>query len=263
MLPRTQGAVDTHAHVFHRGLQAIADARYRPDYDATLDAWLAQMDANGITHGVLVQVSFLGDDNSHLLEALDAAGGRLRATVHADPSLPDAVLRDWDRRGVRGVRLNMFGASRRPDLASPEWRAFLARLADLGWHLELHDAGTGLAAMLGGLVGCRARIVVDHFAYPSAQVGFEATLRFAERHAVYVKLSAPYRLDGADGARHARILLGRLGAGRLFWGSDWPHTRFEGVASYATLRGQLDAWIPDAESRRTILWDSPAEVFRF
>jgi len=125
------------------------------------------------------------------------------------------------------------------------------------------DSGAGLAALLRGLESCRARVVVDHFAYPAAREGFDAVLRFAERHEVYVKLSAPYRQHDADCAHHARILLNGLGSGRLMWGSDWPHTRFEEGASYAKLRGQLDAWVPDAESRRSILWDTPAEVFRF
>lgn len=263
MLPQAPYAVDAHAHVFRRGLPVIANARYVPDYDATLAAWLAQLDANGITHGVLVQLSFLGTDNGHLLEALEAARGRLRATVQADPTVTDAVLRDWDRRGVRGVRLNTFEVSRRPDLASTEWRTFLARLAGLGWHLELHDAGAGLAALLNGLEGTPARIVVDHFAHPAERDGFDAMLRLAERHQVYVKLSAPYRQRDADCARHAATLLAQLGAGRLMWGSDWPHTRFEGVSTYASPRGQLDAWVPDAESRRSILWNTPAEVFRF
>lgn len=263
MLPRTPRAVDTHAHVFRRGLPVIANARYLPDYDATLDAWLAQLDANGVTHGVLVQVSFLGNDNGHLLEALEAARGRLRATVQADTSVTDAVLRDWDRRGVRGVRLNTIGASRRPDLATADWRAFLARLAGLGWHLELHDAGAGLAALLHALEGSPTRIVVDHFAYPADRDGFDALLRFAERHEVYAKLSAPYRLRDADCVRHAATLLARLGAERLMWGSDWPHTRFEGVDSYASLRAQLEVWVPDADSRRRILWNTPAEVFGF
>ncbi len=263
MLPRTHNSVDTHTHVFRRGLPTIADARYRPDYDATLAALLAQMDANGISHGVLVQVSFLGTDNSHLLEALEAAGGRLRATVQADPTVPEPVLRDWDRRGARGVRLNTIGASRRPDLASALWRAFLARLADLGWHLELHDTGAGLADLLRGLVGCPAPIIVDHFGYPGASDGFEAVLRLADRQPVYVKLSGSYRQEGADCVRHARTLLERVGPQRLMWGSDWPHTRFEGVVGYAPQREQLDAWVTDAESRRTILWDTPAQVFRF
>nr|CUV26796.1 protein of unknown function [Ralstonia solanacearum] len=40
-------------------------------YDATLPAYLAQLDAHGLSHGVLIQPSFLGVDNSYLLAALE------------------------------------------------------------------------------------------------------------------------------------------------------------------------------------------------
>ena len=143
-------------------MPAIPEARYVPESDARLDDWLALMDANEVSHGVLVQVSFLGTDNLHLLEVLDAARGRLRATVQCEPDTPASTLDDWHRRGVRGVRLNTIGARTRPDLSGATWRAFLARLADRGWHLELHDEGEGLATSLAALEGCPARIVVDH-----------------------------------------------------------------------------------------------------
>lgn len=256
-------AIDTHAHVFRRGLPVVADARYVPDGDARLADWLSLMDASGVSHGVLVQVSFLGTDNAHLLEALDAAGGRLRATVQCAPGTPAATLAAWHRRGVRGVRLNTIGATRRPDLGTAEWRAHLARIADLGWHVEVHDEGEGLQAMLAGLAGCPAAIVVDHFGYPGQPAGYEAMLRCAERQAVYVKLSAPYRLGGADPARWAGELLSALGPRRLMWGSDWPHTRHEGRQDYAALRRELATWVPDASSRRTILRDTPVALFGF
>ena len=256
-------AIDTHAHVFRRGLPAIPEARYVPESDARLADWLALMHANAISHGVLVQVSFLGTDNSHLLEALDAARGRLRATVQCEPDTPSSTLDDWHRRGVRGVRLNTIGARARPDLSGTAWRAFLARLADRGWHLELHDEGEGLATLLAALEGCPARIVVDHFGYPGQPTGYAAMLRCAERQAVFVKLSAAYRLGGADPVRWASDLLAKLGPGRLMWGSDWPHTRHEGRHDYAALRREMATWVPDASSRRTILRDTPAALFGF
>ncbi|MGY4480486.1 hypothetical protein [Bradyrhizobium sp. USDA 3364] len=52
--------IDTHAHVFHRGLKLAPGRRYAPDYDAPLALYLQQLDQNSITNGVLVQPSFLG-----------------------------------------------------------------------------------------------------------------------------------------------------------------------------------------------------------
>ena len=49
--------IDTHSHVFHRGLQLADSRRYAPGYDAPLDLYLQQLDDNGISNGVLVQPS--------------------------------------------------------------------------------------------------------------------------------------------------------------------------------------------------------------
>ncbi|MEM5300204.1 hypothetical protein VSR82_39225 [Burkholderia sp. JPY481] len=49
-----------------------------PDYDATLDAYLAQLDTHGVSHGVLVQPSFLGTDCSYMLDAPRPARRRWR-----------------------------------------------------------------------------------------------------------------------------------------------------------------------------------------
>jgi hypothetical protein len=69
--------VDTHAHVFRRGLALARGRRYAPDDDATLADYLGMLDRNGIARGVLVQPSFLGTDNGCLLAALAQAPARL------------------------------------------------------------------------------------------------------------------------------------------------------------------------------------------
>ena len=51
------GPIDTHAHVFLRGLPMAPERRYAPDYDAPLPAYLDILDGNGIAAVVLVQPS--------------------------------------------------------------------------------------------------------------------------------------------------------------------------------------------------------------
>ncbi len=65
--------IDTHAHVFARGLPMADVRRYTPAYDVTVEEYLARLDAHGMSHGVLVQPSFLGSDNSYLLQAIARA----------------------------------------------------------------------------------------------------------------------------------------------------------------------------------------------
>ena len=42
--------IDCHAHIFHRGMPFREDAWIRPDYDYTVDRYLADLDAHGIAH---------------------------------------------------------------------------------------------------------------------------------------------------------------------------------------------------------------------
>jgi predicted TIM-barrel fold metal-dependent hydrolase len=91
--------IDTHAHVFHRELKLAPGRRYAPDYDAPLSLYLDQLDHNGITNGVLVQPSFLGTDNSYLVDCLKQTKGRLRGIAVVDPTVSADELRELDRAG--------------------------------------------------------------------------------------------------------------------------------------------------------------------
>jgi len=260
--------IDTHAHVFAASCAIAPGARYRPAGEAPVEEWLVLQDAAGVTHGVLVQPSFLGTDNSYLLETLRAQPQRLRATVVVDAGVPLATLKEWDALGVRGIRLNTIGREHPDEYAEPEWKALFKHLADLGWHVELHGAGAAMAALLSVLETCPACLVIDHFGRPDAKLGLacpgvQALLRIAEKQRVYVKLSAPYRLGAGDAGAYARFYLARLGAKRLMWGSDWPWTQHEGRYSYAQTLGWLNEWIDDEHARNVVLWDTPADLFRF
>jgi len=128
--------VDTHAHVFHRGLTFADTRRYAPAYDAPLDLYLQQLDQNGMTHGVLVQPSFLGTDNSYLVESIRTANGRLRGIAVVDPTISVNELSMLDKAGVVGIRLNLVG-KRLPDLKTAEWTALLAGIRRLDWQVEV------------------------------------------------------------------------------------------------------------------------------
>ena len=261
-------AVDTHAHVFDRALKPVAGARYVPDYDARIEDWLSLQDDSGISHGVLVQPSFLGTDNTFLLAALDAYPKRLRGTVVAEPSLSAQQIAQWDARGVRGIRLNVLHRGDMPDFSAPDWAGLFRRIAPHGWHVEVHASAQQMTSAIATLASCPATLVFDHFALPDAKLGADcpnaqSLVRLAERRPVYVKLSAPYRLGGGDALQYAQFWFAHLGAGRLMWGSDWPWTNFESATGYAHCVADLFRWIPEAADRRVILWDTPNGLFRF
>src|SRR5476649_2515612 len=114
-------AIDAHAHVFVRGLPLAQQRRHAPDYDATLDAYAGHLLANGVSHAVLVQPSFLGTDNSFFIDVIRRYPLRLRGVAVVDCSFSDAELASLDRAGVVGMRLNLIGLPI-PDLRAPSWR---------------------------------------------------------------------------------------------------------------------------------------------
>lgn len=263
-------AVDTHAHIFQRGLPAIRTARYVPDYDAPVTAYLKELDAHGISHGVLVQPSFLGTDNSYLVAALRQHPARLRGVVVVEPTVAESALRDFAAAGVAGVRLNLIGQEL-PAFAAGAWPDFLQRLKSVDLFVEVQREARDLPKIVGPLLAAGLKVVVDHFGRPDPALGlddpgFRYLLEQAASRRLWLKLSASYRNGAGDtgtkiAAAAAPLARAAFGPERLLWGSDWPHTQFEKVATYAGARARLDEWIPDAGERSVILRTSPAALF--
>ncbi|AXT48614.1 MULTISPECIES: amidohydrolase family protein [Chromobacterium] len=264
--------IDGHAHIFLRRQIGAAPLRYKPYRDAPLQAYLAQLDQFGIAGGVLVQPSFLGNDNRYLLQGLRESEGRLRGIAVIAPDCPLPVMRAMDDAGVVGLRLNLIGRPL-PDLYSPTWRRCLAHAASLNWQVEVHRAAQDWPTLLPPLLAAGVKVVIDHFGRPHPVLGVDdpGFRRMLDAGAasgrIWVKISAAYRNGlagrGEDIARAALPLLdSALGPGRLLWGSDWPHTQF-GSIRYARTLELLEQWLPDMERRRRITHDTPAELFRF
>ncbi|SIO33045.1 Predicted metal-dependent hydrolase, TIM-barrel fold [Bradyrhizobium erythrophlei] len=261
--------IDTHSHVFHRGLQLADSRRYAPGYDAPLDLYLQQLDDNGISNGVLVQPSFLGTDNSYLVQCVLAARGRLSGIAVVDPNVTSDDLNRLNDSGIVGLRLNLVGKPL-PDLASPAWGGLLERAEKLQWQIEVQRAAIDLAALAPALLAFGVNVVLDHYALPNAGTGaadpgFVALAKLGQSRRLWVKVSAPYRI-GEDCNRIAReafvLLRGSLGRDRLIWGSDWPHTQFESTQTYAKALAAFGEIVGDPDDRTAIL-QNPRDLFRF
>lgn len=260
-------AVDTHAHVFHRGLPFIPNRRYTPDYDALPADYAAVLDANGMSHGVIIPISILGTNNDYTVECIRASGGRLRGLAVVDPETDLEELDDLAAAGIVGIRLNLIGKPV-PDARQGAWRELFATCAKLNWQVEVYDDAARLSQLVTPLIDAGLNVVVDHFGKPAVNLGvddpgFQYLLGLGATRQVWVKLSAPYRSSNEICAAAAPLLRERFGPERLLWGSDWPHTGFEGKVQYATLRAQLDNWVPDLAERSIVLADTPAKLFRF
>lgn len=243
-------SVDTHFHVFDAG-QARPGARYTPAYAATGQAWQDATQSVGVTHGVLVQTSFMGTDNRLLLAELAQHPDALRGVAVVAPEATAPELALLQSQGVRGIRLNLAG---RMDSIG-QWSGATAlwdALIPLGWHVELHTDAGGLPLVLDALPQALP-VVVDHFGKPHTVSPQDPTVKALQRRrqvgapAAHIKLSAAYRLQpGVNPDELAHLWLGELGQDALLWGSDWPCTNHEAQADYAALHAALNDWLGHA-----------------
>jgi predicted TIM-barrel fold metal-dependent hydrolase len=287
-IPR--GACDCHAHVFgpYERFPLAPDRPYTPG-EASLDDLRAMHAALGVERVVIVAASPYGTDNRALLDALARLGtGSGRGVVVIDPDqTTDAELEAMHAAGVRGVRVNLasVGASD-PVAAGETLRAAAARVAPLGWHVDLHAGLDVVAAVHETIATAPATTVVDHFgladpAAGTAQAGFGALRDLAAAGAAYVKLSAPERITGEPDAPAVATLARALldaAPDRMLWASDWPHTGggphgggardpaevepFRAVDDERAL-ARLRAWVRDDDELRRVLVENPARLYGF
>lgn len=265
--------IDGHAHVFSRELDLTSARRYSPDYDATLATYQQNLQDHGLSHGVLVQPSFLGTDNSYLLNALRRAPAQLRAVVVVDRDISRTQLDEMDRLGVVGIRLNLMGKAL-PDFSEPHWKTLFAHIAELDWHVELHRHVADIPALVRGLLPFGVKVVIDHFGRPDARLGLDQPglhemLELGLGGLLWLKVSGIYRLEGSeqqnlDFARAALpLLIESFGQQRLVWGSDWPHTQHEAQVSYTRVVEQLQALGCTPQVMRSLLIEAPQVLFDF
>lgn len=252
--------VDSHFHTFQAHV-GIATSRYIPTYEAGIPAWQALAHAQGVQGGVLIQPSFLGDDNSQMLRAMATAPDLLKGVVVVAPHVSAALLQAWHEQGVRGIRLNFAGVSHDMTLwrqATTLWDALLA----LGWHVELHTDQGRLPEVLPWLP-VELPVVIDHMAKPHRASTQDETVRLLAKQpqrSIHIKLSGAYRLGGVDAAALAKLWLGERGESALLWGSDWPCTNHESLADYPQLLSSLTEWV-GASHVEAILSTNPLRLY--
>ena len=265
--PEAGRGIDAHAHVFSRDAPAITGARYRPAYEARLEDWTALWPRAGVTHGVLVQPSFFGFDNSELLGALALRPDRLRGVAVVDAGVSDEELDRLHEAGVRAIRLNLAGVADYSPHASRSNMALLERIHARAMHVEVF-ADAGRIPDIAPLIGpSRVRVVFDHFGNPGASdaqvdATFATVAVLATICRVGVKLSGAYRLGNADPRYLALRWLEIVGHENIVWGSDWPWTRHEQGRDYGGLRADLEGWLPVGLAPR-VLWDNAAALYGF
>jgi predicted TIM-barrel fold metal-dependent hydrolase len=278
---------DSHVHIVG------PRERYSQVSDRTYLAGIASVgtlqrlgSARGIGRFVVVQPSFYGADNSATLDALDELAGAGRGVAVIDPAATSRdTLSMFDRRGVRGLRVNLYSAIKPPGGATLE-EAFAATAkvaASMGWHMQVIAPMSKLLDNVRLLAASAVPVVIDHYglygnARPDSGEG-RRLLQLVSLPHVWMKLSAPYRHDrGPLNTRPDQEWLAALIAAmpdRCVWGSDWPHPppseQQNGASleapyrpmSYTELVDEFITALPAPEFAERIMTDNAARLYGF
>jgi predicted TIM-barrel fold metal-dependent hydrolase len=261
-----------------------ASRTYKPG-DASVEDLQAHQAALRLDRVVIVQPSPYGADNACTVDGLLRLGDQSRGVAVIDPATTEAELWRMHAAGVRGVRVNLETSSQSdPAIAAAELRGAAARVAPLGWHVQVFTNLGVVQALHDMLLTLPVTVVLDHFAGAKAalstgQPGFGSLLSLVRQGRAYVKLSAPQRSSALENVTDVLPLaraLAEANPERLVWGSDWPHPgawpnrprhpdeleSFHPIDDGHALN-RLASWFPEAGLRRLILSENPARLYDF
>jgi D-galactarolactone isomerase len=263
------GACDCHFHVYEDRFPLAPTATFKPPH-APAAAYRRVQQALGLTRAIVIQPTGYAFDNRCTLEGMAELGAGTRAIVVVPPDEPEASLAALDRAGARGVRFMMLPGGVLP-WSSLE--ATAARIAPLGWHIDLQLDGRELPRHEAMLLASPCRLVVDHvgrFLGPTdtSSPGFLSLARLLDAGRCWVKLSAPYESSKSGAPAYADIapLARRLAEGwpeRCLWASNWPHPNQNPAPADAAMLDWVMQFTRDEAARRRMLVDNPAELYGF
>jgi predicted TIM-barrel fold metal-dependent hydrolase len=264
------GACDAHCHVFGPGDRfAYSPNRSYTPPDAPKERLAALHRHLGFSRAVLVQASCHGIDNSAMLDAIASSGGAWRGVAMVGPGVADSELEKLHAGGVRGARFNFVAhLGGAPDPAVVEEIA--ARIAPLGWHLQLHLDAEDILTYRAFLDRLQVPFIIDHMGRIEARHGldqkpFRMLLELMKNERAWVKVSGSERISSAgkpfhDAIPFARTLIEAAPA-RVLWGTDFPHPNVKVMPNDGELVDLFAAFCSDDALRRQVLIDNPSRLY--
>jgi len=270
-LPR--GACDTHFHVF--GPQSrfpfAPERSYTPTCDAPKETLFALHKHLGIERGVVVQSAAHGFDNSAAADLITARPQRYRGVALVRAATSTLELARLHAQGFRGARFHYMDHLGGGDPIEAVL-AMAPRLADIGWHLQIHLAGARIAELAPALKRSPVPVVIDHMGRIDASRGtqsaeFQALLALMQAKRVWVKVSGAERISREsapwrDAVPFARKLVAEFGD-RTLWGTDWPHPNLAFVPDDGDLVDLIGDYGPSEAERQRLLVDNPQRLYGF
>ena len=265
------GSWDTHFHIFGpKARFPWAPGAPIDPADADKDKLFALHRHLGIERGVIVHTALHGTDLSVTEDALAATNGRYLgiALVPKDVSL--AELKRLDKLGFRGARFH-FMKHLQQAATVDELVALSTRLAEVGWHLQVHMENALIGEITNKLEVSAVPVVIDHMGRVDASQGldqapFLALLRSLQNPKFWVKVSGVDRVTRkgppyADALPFARALI-EANPDRVVWGTDWPHPHHAGpIPDDGQLVDIIAGMAPTEELRRKLMADNPMALY--
>jgi predicted TIM-barrel fold metal-dependent hydrolase len=266
------GACDAHCHVFGPAARFpyAPDRSYTPP-DAPVERLRALHAHLGISRAVIVHASCHGSIMDVTLDAIASSGGQYRGVAVVEDGVTDAQLARLHAGGIRGIRFNFvkhLGGV--PDLGV--FHRLLARVKPLGWHVVLHFDAGDLVEQQDLLARIDVPFVIDHMGRVRAQDGldqrpFALLLDLYRRNPLaWIKISGAERVSAGrrpfrDAVPFAQALVA-VDAGRLLWGTDWPHPNIsKDMPNDGELVNLLAEICPDERVRARILVENPMRLY--
>lgn len=266
-------ACDCHLHIYDERFSQVVQAAVLPGL-ATVSEYRQLQRRLGTERAVIVTPRSYGTENDVTLDAIKQLGlDRARGVAVLRDDVSEATLQKLDAGGIRGVRFSLYT----PDHAAVSFKMvepLAARLAALGWHLQLHWTADQIVEHEAMLKRLPTQIVFDHIARLPQPLGLnhpavKIVEHLLEQGRIWLKLSGAY-LDSQVGeagdfldidavARHWV----NVAPQRLVWGSDWPHPTETRKPNDANMLDMLSRWTTERSVLEQILVSNPSELYGF
>jgi 2-pyrone-4,6-dicarboxylate lactonase len=267
-LPR--GACDVHFHVFGPQARfALSPSRSFTPADAPKEKLFALHEHLGIDRGVVVQSAAHGFDNSAAADLIAARKNDYVGVALLPVDVSPSEIKRLHEQGFRGVRFNYMkhlGEGTPIDQVI----SFSKKLADLGWHLQIHMDSSLIAQMAPALKRSAVPIVIDHMGRVDASLGlgqppFRELTRLLNDKNIWVKVSGSERASRQaspwkDALPFARKLVEEFPE-RTLWGTDWPHPNLKEIPDDGVMVDNLAEIAPSEKQRQALLVDNPSRLY--
>ena len=267
--------VDCHFHIVDPlGFPLPGNCGYTPGPDETGTAqdYMVCMRTHSVTHGLAVQPSGYGYDNSAMLDAMAQSEGHIKGIAVVSPGISERELSQLADAGVVGIRFNLIHFDS-GGLDTDQALRLLERIRELGWYAQVQSKAADFPQIVSVLLQSRVKVILDHLARPDPKLGieepgFKQVLQLADTGQVTVKLSGAFResheaYPHTDLAPFVEKLLAAYTPDNLIWGSDWPFLNLSAKPSYRQTMECLGRWLPEKAQRRAVFWETPSRLFNF